>query len=69
MSKFDLFHVQTGLSFHHKKYPKLTRRALSTNNVNHISLFSHTHTHIIHAKREELLLLLTCCSSFVITHI
>ena len=41
-----------GGSFHHKKYPKLTRRALSKNNVNHISLFSHTRTHIIHAKRR-----------------
>ena len=39
-------------SFHHKKYPKLTRRALSTNNVNHISLFSHAHTHNTHAKRR-----------------
>ena len=28
------------------------RRALSKNNVNHISLFSHAHTHIIHAKRR-----------------
>ena len=52
-------------SFHHKKYPKLKRLALSKNNVNHISLFSHTHTHIIHARRtvvvDLLLLLLFFC--------
>ena len=64
MSKCDFFICRRG-SFHHKKYPKLTRRALSKNNVNHISLFSHTHTHIIHARRtvvvDVLLLLFFFC--------
>jgi len=57
------FSFADGGSFHHKKYPKLTRLALSKNNVNHISLFSHTRTHIIHARRTvvvDLLLFFFC---------
>ena len=47
----QLFRVQTVVP-PQEKYPKLKTLALSKNNVNHISLFSHTHTHIIHAKRR-----------------
>jgi len=46
MSKCDFFICRPQRNIQNR------RLALSINNVNHISLFSHAHTHIIHAKRR-----------------
>ena len=56
----QLFRVQTRVP-PQEKYPKLKTLALSKNNVNHISLFSHTHTHVRTVVVVDLLLLFFFC--------